>query len=198
VDSLILRAIEEFGQIDALVNCVGASSRGRAIDTSPEEFCRAMEINFLTAVRVTQSAMPYLLRSGGHLVNIGSLSGKIASRYLAGYPASKFALSAYTQQLRLELAGDGVRVLLVLPGPIAREDAGMRYADQTTNLPPSAARPGAGVRLAGIDPDVLARQILSACERGRPELVVPGRARLLFALYQLWPRLGDWIVKKMT
>jgi NAD(P)-dependent dehydrogenase (short-subunit alcohol dehydrogenase family) len=198
VDRLIERAVAEFGSIDVLVNCVGVSSRGLSIDTTPEEFSRLLDINLLTAVRCTRAAVPHLIRSRGHLVNIGSLSGKTASRYLGAYPASKFALTAYTQQLRLELAPQRLHVLLVLPGPIARADAGTRYANQSADLPASAGQPGGGVKLNGIDPAKLARQILRACERRRPELVVPARARLLFALQQLSPRLGDWIVRRMT
>jgi short-subunit dehydrogenase len=198
VDRLIERAVAELGRIDVLVNCVGVSSRGLAIDTTPEDFSRLLDINLLTAVRCTRAAMPHLIRSRGHLVNIGSLSGKTASRYLGAYPASKFALTAYTQQLRLELSPQGLHVLLVLPGPIARADAGTRYANQSADLPASAGQPGGGVKLKGIDPAKLARQILRACERRRPELVVPGRARLLFALQQLSPRLGDWLLRRMT
>lgn len=198
VERLFARTIEEFGRLDALVNCVGVSSRGRAIDTAPEDFARSLDINLLTTVRCTGAAVPHLLQSRGHLVNIGSLSGKTASRYLGAYPASKFALTAYTQQLRLELGPEGLHVLLVLPGPIAREDAGSRYADQAVDLPGSARQPGGGVKLKGIDPQKLAGRILRACERRRAELVVPGRARLLFAVQQLWPRLGDWILRRMT
>lgn len=198
VDRLVERTITEFGRLDVLVNCVGVSSRGRAIDTTPEEFARLLDINLLATVRCTRAAMPHLLGSRGHLVNIGSLSGKTASRYLGAYPASKFALTAYTGQLRLELGPEGLHVLLVLPGPIARDDAGTRYTTQAADLPASAQQPGGGVKLKGIDPAKLAGQILRACERRRPELVVPGRARLVFALQQLSPRLGDWILRRMT
>ncbi len=198
VEQLFARTMNEFGRLDALVNCVGVSSRGRASDTSPEDFARLLEANLLTAVRCTRAALPHLLQSHGHLVNIGSLSGKTASRFLGAYPASKFALTAYTQQLRLELGPEGLHVLLVLPGPIARDDAGSRYADQVADLPDNAHQPGGGVKLKGIDPQKLARQILRACERRQAELVVPGRARLLFAVQQLWPRLGDWILRRMT
>ena len=198
VDRLFQDVIEEFGRLDALVNCVGVSSRGRVIETTPEDFNRSLELNLLTAVRCTRAAVPYLLATRGNLVNIGSLSGKTASRYLGAYPASKFALTGYTQQVRLELGPEGLHVLLVLPGPIAREDAGSRYTDQTRDLPGSARQPGGGVKLQGIDPQKLAGQILRACERRQPELVVPGRARLLFVVQQLWPRLGDWILRRMT
>jgi short-subunit dehydrogenase len=198
VDRLVQRAIGELGRLDALVNCAGASARGKVLDTTPDDFSRLFDLNFLAVVRCTRAAVPHLLKSRGHLVNIGSLSGKTASRYLGAYPASKFALSAYTQQLRLELAPEGLHVLLVSPGPIARSDAGSRYNRQAADLPPSAGQPGGGVRLKGIDPRKLADRILRACQRRQPELVMPASARLLFALQQLSPRLGDWIIGKMT
>jgi short-subunit dehydrogenase len=128
-------------------------------------------------------------------VNIGSLAGKSAARWLGAYPASKFALTAYTQQLRLELAPEGIHVLLVCPGPIARPDA-RRYDD--SGLPPEAQRPGGGVRTRAIDPAELAQRILRACEQRQPELVVPWRARLLFAISQLSPRWGDALIQRLT
>jgi uncharacterized protein len=157
-----------------------------------------LELNFLGAVRCTRAAAPYLIRSQGHLVNIGSLSGKSASRYVGAYAVTKFALAAYTQQLRLELAPQGVHVLLVSPGPIAREDSGQRYADQLGGLPARAGKPGAGVRIQPIRPAKLAEVILRACRRGQPELIYPGLARLFIGVIQLFPRLGDWLVRKMT
>jgi short-subunit dehydrogenase len=139
-----------------------------------------------------------LVNTRGHVVQVGSLSSKTASRHLGAYPASKFPLAAYAQQLRLELAPQGLHCLLVCPGPIRREDAGSRYDAAAGNLPPEARQPGGGVKLKGIDPEWLAGRILSACERRQAELIVPARAKLLFAISQLWPTLGDWIVKRMT
>jgi hypothetical protein len=66
------------------------------------------------------------------------------------------------------------------------------------DVPERARQPGAGVKTSAIDPRRLGRLILRACEKRKPELVVPGRARLLFALAQLFPSLGDWLVKKFT
>jgi uncharacterized protein len=100
--------------------------------------------------------------------------------------------------LRLEIDRQNLHVLLVCPGPIRRTDAGRRYGAETAGLPEEARQAGGGVKLKGIDPDWLARRILGACERRQAELVVPGRARLLLAISQLWPSWGDWIVKRMT
>jgi short-subunit dehydrogenase len=184
--------------LDVLVNNVGRSTRGRILDVTPDELRDLMELNFLAAVQTTRAAASHLIAARGHIVNIGSLAAKSASRYLGGYPPSKFALAGYTQQLRLELAGEGVHVLLVCPGPIAREDAGSRYDEQAADLPQEARRPGGGVRVKAISPDDLAGRIVKACERRRPELVVPAKARLLFALAQLWPSLADRILLRST
>ena len=131
-------------------------------------------------------------------MNIGSLAAKSASRWVGAYPATKHAVAAYSQQLRLELEPQGLHVLLVCPGPIERKDSTLRALEGLENVPDRARQPGAGVRTKAIPPQWLAAQILRACERRAPEIVVPGYARLVFAVAQLWPRLGDWIVLKKT
>jgi short-subunit dehydrogenase len=142
--------------------------------------------------------MPHLLKQRGYIVNIGSLASKTSSRWVGAYPATKHAVAAYSQQLRLELGPQGMHVLLVCPGPIASDEKDRPPLEGTDSVPEEARRPGGGVRLNAIEPQRLAEQVLRACERGVPELVIPGRARLLFALAQLWPGLGDWIVRRKT
>jgi short-subunit dehydrogenase len=204
VQALFEQVQSKHGRLDLLVNCVGVSTRGLALDVSPHEYQQLMELNFYSVVRCTRAARELLEASRGQVVNIGSLASKAAARYLGGYAPTKFAVAAYSQQLRYEWADRGVHVLLVCPGPIAREDGGRRYSDASrsstvaSQLPASAQAPGGGVRLPGIDPQQLAEWILRAAERRQPELVVPGKARWLFALAQLTPRLADWILLRKT
>ena len=203
VDAFFARTIERFGRLDVLVNNAGRSMRRAVIETSAEDFEQLMELNLVAVVRCTRAAMPHLLANRGHLVNIGSLSGKTASRYMGAYPATKFALTAYTQQLRLELSSQGLHVLLVSPGPIARDEprtASERDArgDDAPGLPSRAYKPGAGVRLPSIRPEKLANLIVRACETRKAELTRPWSARWLFALMQISPRLADWIVRRTT
>jgi len=198
VDQLIAAALDRWGKIDLLVNNVGRSHRGRIVDVTPEQHAEFFETNFLTAVRCTKAALPALEKSQGHLVNIGSLAAKTASRFLGAYATSKFPLAAFSQQLRLELAETGVHVLLVCPGPIKRDDAGARYNEQAADLPDAAKQPGGGAKIKGLAPDKVALAILKACQRRTPELVMPGKARLLFTLSSWWPRLGDWVLRKMS
>src|SRR5262245_15609519 len=129
---------------------------------------------------------------------MGSLAAKSAARYLGAYPASKFPLSAFAQQLRLETKGTSVHILLVCPGPIARSDEGRRYDHLAQDLPAAARRPGGGVQVKGLEPSELAQRILVACERRQPELVVPAKARLLFAIAQLFPAVADHLIERWT
>jgi uncharacterized protein len=198
VDRLFAGTLERFGRLDVLVNNAGRSMRGKVLDTTPEQFRDLMELNLIALVRCTRAAAPHLLRQHGHIVNIGSLAAKSAVRWVGAYPATKHAVAAYSQQLRLELGPQGLHVLLVCPGPIRRRDARLYPLKGLEDLPQSARAPGAGVRVPGIPPERLAQAILKACKHRRPELVVPARARILFALSQLFPSVGDWILRRET
>jgi len=198
VDRLLARVVERYGRLDALVNNAGRSTRGKVADTTPEQFRDLMELNFFALVRCTRAALPHLMPRRGHVVNIGSLAAKAASRWVGAYPASKHAVAAYSQQLRLELGPEGLHVLLVCPGPVERDNARLYPLEGLEDVPERARRPGGGLRVEAIPPARLAAAILRACELRKPELVMPWSSRLLFALMQLWPSLGDWLILRKT
>lgn len=189
---------QAFDEVDFVCHAAGKSTRGDVMATSPEAFRELWEINFLAAVRLCQAFAPRLASTRGHFVLIGSLASKFAPRYLGGYPSSKFAVAALAQQLRLELGPQGVHVMLVCPGPIARGDKVPRYEGFGADVPEAAQRPGGGAKVSAIDPGWLSQEILKGCERRRPELVIPRKARLLAGLSQLSPRLGDRLLRRST
>ena len=198
VERMFDETLRRFGRLDVLVNNAGRSMRGKVLDTTPEQFRDLLELNLVALVRCTRAAVPHLLEHRGHVVNIGSLAAKSAARWVGAYPASKHAVAAFSQQLRLELADEGLHTLLVCPGPIRRDDPRLYPLEGLEDVPERARRPGAGVRVKGIPPERLARAILRACEKRKPELVMPRKARLLFVIAQLWPALGDWLVLRNT
>ncbi|MBX7167317.1 MAG: SDR family oxidoreductase [Pirellulales bacterium] len=198
MQALVAETLARWGRLDVLVNNAGRSARGKVLDTTPADFDNLWRVNLLGVVHGVRAAAPHLAQTSGHIVNIGSLAAKAAARYLGAYPATKFALAAYTQQLRLELGEQGIHAMLVCPGPIARHDARQTGADKLADLPASAARPGGGVKTKAIDPDWLAARIVRGCERHEPEIVVPAKARLLFTLAAVSARWGDWLVRRMT
>lgn len=184
--------------VDVLVNAAGRSMRGAICDTTPEQFRELFELNVVALVQVTRALLPDLLATRGHVVNIGSLASKAAAKYLGAYPATKHAVAAFSQQLRLELGAKGLHVLLVCPGPIARTGPRLYPLEGEERVLEAARAPGGGVKVKAIDPDRLADKIVTACEKRLVELVVPSRARILFALAQLFPRIGDWLILRFT
>ncbi|HMP77832.1 MAG TPA: SDR family oxidoreductase [Pirellulaceae bacterium] len=196
VQQLVGQINHRLGPPSVLINNVGASTRRAVIEVRPDEYRQFFELNFMSAVNMTRALLPALVQQRGSIVNIGSLASKTAWPLIAPYAVGKAALGAYTQQLRLELAPT-VHVMLVCPGPLKRAESSSRYVG-TEGLPLAAQLPGAGARVARIRPEWLAQKILRGCERKSPEIIVPFRAKLLFALAQLSPRLGDWMLRRMA
>lgn len=199
VDSVFLACRHEFSRLDVLVNCVGSSDRGLAAELTCDRLDELMRINVESALLCSQAALPLLKESAGAIVNIGSLASKVGARYLGGYALAKHALASLTQQMRLELRGEGVHVGIVCPGPIRRDDAGSRYRDRLSeSLPASAAAPAAGAKLKGLDPGAVADEVLRCAQRRVPEIIMPGHVRWLVVIASAMPRLGDWLLLRFT
>ncbi|WP_160149597.1 SDR family NAD(P)-dependent oxidoreductase [Roseiconus lacunae] len=190
---------QRWRRLDVLVNCVGASDRGLTMELEPDRVRELMETNVIGTLVCTQTMMPLLIQSGGSVVNIGSLAGKVGARFLGGYNAAKHALTGLTQQMRLELREHGVHVGLISPGPIRRDDAGSRYADRAGGaLPESAAAPGGGTNFKGLDPQLVADAVFRCATKRVPDFVLPRYMRILIAVGNASPRLGDWLLLKFT
>lgn len=199
VDVLMKFVDQRFGRLDVLVNAVGESDRGWIESLSQQRLDELIRQNVVTAMLCSQAAIERLEKTGGVIVNIGSLASKVGARYIGGYAIAKHALAGMTSQLRLELRDRGIHVALVNPGPIRRDDAGSRYVDRVdASLPADAARPGGGARIKGLSPERVADAVVRCIRRRTPDVVLPGYLRLLITVGQGFPRLGDWMLIRFT
>ncbi len=105
----------------ALVNNAGIALGGPIEAIEIEEWKKLFEVNVFGLLRVTQIFLPLLRKTKGRVVNIGSISGRMSSPFLAPYTSSKHAVRAITDSLRRELRSLGVKVVLIEPGPIKTE-----------------------------------------------------------------------------
>jgi len=105
--------------LQALVNNAGIAVSGPLEFLSIEDLRRQMEVNFIGQVAFTQACLPLLRQGRGRVVNVSSISGKVAAPLLVPYSASKFALEAFTDGLRRELAPWGLPVVSIVAGSIA-------------------------------------------------------------------------------
>lgn len=111
------RVVEEFGQIDVLVNCAGRTKRGPTLDFSEQDWEAIIECNLTGTFRSCQVfGAPMLERGYGRILNIASLSSFVAFQEVAAYGASKAAVSALTKSLAIEWGPRGVNVNAIAPG----------------------------------------------------------------------------------
>ncbi|MGH8381879.1 SDR family oxidoreductase [Pseudomonas sp.] len=109
--------------LDVLINNAGYGAMGPLLDGGVEAMQRQFETNVFALVGVTRALFPLLRRNRGLVVNIGSVSGVLVTPFAGAYCASKAAVHALSDALRLELAPMGIRVMEVQPGAIATQFA---------------------------------------------------------------------------
>lgn len=132
VGAAIRRASAHFGRLDALVNNAGIAVFKPMLETTPEEWARVMAVNLTGPFLTVQAAAPLMAETGGGaVVNIASISGLRASTLRVAYGTSKAALVHLTKQQAVELAGLGIRVNAVAPGPV---DTAMAQAVHTPEI----------------------------------------------------------------
>jgi NAD(P)-dependent dehydrogenase (short-subunit alcohol dehydrogenase family) len=105
--------------LDALVNNAGAALGGPLEMLSMQELRDQFEVNFFGHIAMTQALIPALRRAGGRLLLVSSIGGRITTPYMSPYCASKYALEAVGDSLRVELARSHIQVALIEPGSIA-------------------------------------------------------------------------------
>lgn len=118
VDRATDTIIGEGGNVDVLINNAGIMYVGHTEAYSVEQAHRQMDVNYYGMIRVTQAVLPHMRRAAaGLIINNSSVAGRVSWPYMGTYSATKFAVEAYSQALRFEMAPFGVDVALVEPGP---------------------------------------------------------------------------------
>jgi NAD(P)-dependent dehydrogenase (short-subunit alcohol dehydrogenase family) len=121
----VAQAQAELGQLDVVVNNAGYGLFGMVEELSEAQMRQQMEVNFFGLFHMTQAVLPVLRAQGaGHLVQISTVGGVITFPGLGGYHASKWAVEGLSDALAQEVAGLGIHVTLVEPGPYATDWSG--------------------------------------------------------------------------
>ena len=125
VDSAVTQAFAHFGQVDVLVNNAGYGVAGAIEEVSEAEYMPMFETNVFGLLRVTRAFLPYLRKQrSGHILNLSSIGGVVASPGVGFYNATKFAVEGLSEALAGELAPLGIRVTIIEPGPFRTDFLG--------------------------------------------------------------------------
>jgi hypothetical protein len=184
------RLIREAGEVDVLVNNAGFAIFDAAADANPADLRAMMETNYFGLVHCTQAVLPRMLERGsGTIVNVASILGIMGAARLGGYCATKFAVIGFSEALRDEVLGRGVRVALVCPGTT------------DTDFFVTADRgkiPGASRLLGAVSPERVARAICDAAEDGRYRRILPLLAAIYMRFKELFPRSAHLVMRRVS
>lgn len=181
VAQTVEQIIAKYGTIHIWVNNAGYGSFQYFNEMPLSEFSDMMEVNYFGTVRCTKAVLPYMLKNGsGHIINISSLAGKIGSAKGTGYCATKHAVLGFTNSLRQELVGTGVKLSAINPGPIDTPFFDIADPDGTYVK---------NIAWFMLQPEQVAKTIMQVMRTQRAEKDIPWVAGLGVKLLQLAPRL---------
>ncbi len=209
----VIASVLDDGRLSGLINNAGIVVPGPLEFLPIDQLRRQLEVNVVGQIAVTQAFAAMLRKGRGRIVNIGSVSGRISSPLLGPYCASKFALEALTDALRMELLPHGVRVCIVDPGSIdtpiwdkslakadglmesLSDEANELYGAAMVKVREAAAKMGQN----GIPPVAVVKAVTHAltARRPKPRYNVGRKAKLSVILARFLPsRILDHLIMR--
>ena len=175
--AILGRARARFGAVDGLINNAGFHARGAFLDNSAEDLGRMVDVSLRAPITFSRMVLPHLQAAGGFIVNVASLAGRVPVAQSAVYSATKFGLRGFSLALNDELAGTGVTVSCVSPGPVDTQFIMAdldEVADITMSQPVMTA-------------DAVAELVVACARDGKPERAAPRLSSALTTLGYVLP-----------
>ncbi len=184
-ERLVADVLRAFGKIDVLINNAGLETEGAFTELSWSAIRETVEVNLAAPMALTHLVLPGMLaRRSGHIVNIASIAAKTGAPYAAVYSGTKAGLAEWTRALRLELADSGVHFSTIFPGYVREVGMFAKFGMRAPWIIGSCA------------PDEVAAAVVEAIENGGSEAIVNSRPlRYSFVINEIWPSLGDWLMR---
>ena len=189
IQRLISETLDQFGRIDVLLNNAGFGRIKWLEELDPIEDIQAqIQINLITTILVAREVLPHMIqRREGHIINMSSRGGLVASPTYTVYSASKFGVRGFTEALRREVGVYGVHVSGIYPGAVNTEFKQHAGIDRKTGrTTPTSLQ---------LQPGDVARAVLSVVRRPRRELIIPWQMRLTVWMNILFPGIVDRIIE---
>lgn len=187
------RAIDLAGRVDVLVNNAGVEDAGRPEEADLDGLGVLTDVNLLAPMLLTRTVLPAMIeRRHGHIVNISSMAGLVASAYQESYNATKFGLVGYTRALRMTAQDRGwnVSASVICPGFMAG-DGGM-YADMQREFGASAPK-----SVGEMPVEAVGAAVVDAVEKDLPDvLIMRGAPRAITVASIAAPRLFERIARR--
>lgn len=186
IQNLLDRTLERFGRIDVLFNNAGFGRLDWLENLDPVKDIQAQyAVNVLGVVQTTRLALPTMMRQrSGHIVNMASVAGLVATPTYTVYASCKFAVHGFSEALRREVAPWGIRVSVIYPGGVVTEfgqHAGIKRKTQATTP-----------KFMLLTAEQTARWVVQAVRRPRPMFIIPWPWAFTVWLNKWLPGLVDY------
>ena len=176
-EQVVREAVDAFGRLDVVVNNAGQGDRASLEDTTLEAFRRQIDTNFYGTVYLSRAALPVMRRQGeGHIIQISSLGGRIASPGMTAYQSAKWAVGGFSEVLATEVAPLGIKVTVLEPGGMRTDWAGSSMHTPPVSDPYQATVGAAAEAMrdfaqeANGDPAKVAQVVLTVADLDEPPL----------------------------
>ncbi|WP_270179179.1 SDR family NAD(P)-dependent oxidoreductase [Alkalihalobacillus sp. CinArs1] len=181
VDQLLPQLLKEMPPIDILINNAGFGKFDNFVDADMKEIETMFDVNVIGLMRFCANVLPGMVEAKkGLVINVASQAGKIATPKSAAYSATKHAVLGFSNSLRLEMKPYGINVMTVNPGPIKTNF--FEVADSSGNYTKN-------VEKMMLTPEKVSGEILSAIEKGKREVNLPGWMNAGAKIYHAAPGL---------
>ena len=191
VERIAETAVSAFGGFDSWVNNAAAATYGRMDEVPMADHRRVFDVNYFGLLKGSLVAARHLrARGGGAIINLGSVLSDRAMILQGPYSASKHAVQAATDALRMELERDNARISVTLIKPASIHTPYPEHARNYLGAPPRLPPPL-------YDPSLVADAILFACEHPRRQIYVGGGGYLISLIGRVAPRATDIVMERM-
>jgi len=188
VDALIDATIERHGHIDVLVNNAGMIQVGPIDSMTIEDFQNAMNVMFWGPVYSTLAAIPHMRqRRSGRIVNVTSVGAKVSVPHLVPYSCAKFAAAAFSEGMRSELQGSGVKVVTIAPGLMRTGSHLNAHFKGSQNGEATWFSLGATLPGISMSAEYAANAIIEATKTGKAERILSLPANFISHFHGLFP-----------
>jgi short-subunit dehydrogenase len=190
IDRMIRGTIDHFGQVDVLFNNAGFGRLDWLENLDPlKDIESQLQVNLIGVIQATRAVLPHMIsRRSGHIVNMASLAGFVATPTYSIYAASKFAVRGFSEALRREVGIWNIHVTAIYPGGVSTE-----FSQHTGAKRKTGATTPAALRLSS---DQVAQCVLSVLRRPRRTVIIPWPMRLSVLFNSLFPGLTDRVIER--
>jgi short-subunit dehydrogenase len=188
IDGIVRATLERWGRVDVLLNNAGISFDEPLVKLEPEKLRAEVAVNLVAVIECAQAVLPAMLRQqSGHIINVASIEGLIATPGSSVYCATKFGVFGFSDSLRRQLRGSGVQVSAVCPGYTPSEIT-PRLKAIVDGSPQAVHHPGL------MPTTYVADQIAKLVRHPQRMLVLPRSWSVLVTMAFLFPGLADRLV----